>query len=240
MVSLEPFCLELAQSPLLAGVASCGPTRQTLQASMDQATIFVIDDDSAVRDSLTLLLGTSGYRVASYASGRDFLEALPPRASGCVLVDVLMPEMGGFEVQQELQRRQARLPVIVITGHGDVPLAVRAMKAGAADFIEKPYAEEALLAALERALKLDRALSDERAAVAAVHERAAQLTAREREVLEHLVAGHPNKVIAHRMSISPRTVEIHRARVMDKMAARNLSELVRMAIEADLLARPDG
>ncbi len=205
---------------------------------MDQATIFVIDDDSAVRDSLRLLLETSGYRVASYASGRAFLEALPPRASGCVLVDVLMPDMGGFEVQQELKRRQVRLPVIVITGHGDVPLAVRAMKAGAADFIEKPYAEEALLAAVERALQLDRTSSDERAAAVAVGERAAQLTAREREVLEHLVAGHPNKVIAHRMSISPRTVEIHRARVMDKMAAHSLSELVRMAIEADLLARP--
>ena len=211
--------------------------RQISGRFMDQATIFVVDDDSAVRDLLTLLLETSGYRVASYASGLAFLEALPSSASGCVLVDVLMPNMGGFEVQQELLRREVQLPVIVITGHGDVPLAVRAMKAGAADFIEKPYAEDALLAAVERALQINRASSGERAAAAAIRERAAQLTAREREVLAHLVGGHPNKVIAYRMSISPRTVEIHRARVMDKMAARTLSDLVRMTIEADLLAR---
>lgn len=201
---------------------------------MDQATIFVVDDDNAVRDSLTLLLEASGYRVAPYASGGAFLGAVPADGRGCVLVDVRMPDMDGFAVQQELQRRRIALPVIVITGHGDVPLAVRAMKAGAADFIEKPYGEEALLAAVERALQLDRASERDRAAAAAVHDRAAHLTPREREVLDLLVAGHPNKVIAHRMSISPRTVEIHRARVMDKMAARNLSELVRMAIEADL------
>jgi two-component system, LuxR family, response regulator FixJ len=205
---------------------------------MDQATIFVVDDDNAVRESLGFVLETNGYRVASYAGGKAFLEALPPHASGCVLVDVLMPEMGGLEVQQELQRRQVQLPVIVITGHGDVPLAVRAMKAGAVDFVEKPYAEDVLLAAVERALQLERASSGERAAANAVRERAAQLTPREREVLTLLVAGHPNKVIAYRMSISPRTVEIHRARVMEKMAARTLSELVRMSIEADLVARP--
>jgi two-component system, LuxR family, response regulator FixJ len=206
---------------------------------MDQATIFVVDDDSAVRDSLGLLLETSGYRVASYNGGRAFLEALPPHASGCVLVDVLMPDMGGFEVQQELRRRQVPLPVIVITGHGDVPLAVRAMKAGAVDFIEKPYAEDALLAAVERALQLDRASTHERALADAIRELATQLTPREREVLDYLVAGHPNKVIAYRMSISPRTVEIHRARVMEKMKARTLSELVRMSIEADLVVRPE-
>lgn len=201
---------------------------------MDQATIFVVDDDSAVRDSLALLLEMRGYRVASYGSGKSFLDALPPSASGCVLVDVLMPGMGGFEVQQELQRRAVRLPVVVITGHGDVPLAVRAMKAGAVDFIEKPYVEDALIAAVERALQIDRTSGGWRGAAVAVRERAALLTAREREVLEYLVAGHPSKVIAYRLSISPRTVEVHRARVMDKMAARNLSELVRMAIEADL------
>jgi len=207
---------------------------------MQEATIFVVDDDSAVRDSLTLLLETSGHRTVSYASGAAFLKALPQDARGCVLVDVLMPEMGGFEVQQELQRRNVDLPVIVITGHGDVPLAVRAMKAGAFDFLEKPYSEEALLAAVARALRLDLAKSDERIATAAIRERAAQLTAREREVLDLLLAGHPNKVVAYRLSISPRTVEIHRARVMDKMAARNLSELVRMAIAAGLASVGQG
>ena len=236
---LPTLSLDLAQFLRCRGELR-RPIRQIGGRFMDQATIFVVDDDSAVRDSLTLLLETSGYRVASYASGRAFLEALPPGGSGCVLVDVLMPDMGGFEVQQKLLQREVQLPVIVITGHGDVPLAVRAMKAGAADFIEKPYAEDALLAAVERALQVDRASRGERAAVAAIRERAAQLTVREREVLAQLVAGHPNKVIAYRLSISPRTVEIHRARVMDKMEACTLSDLVRMALEADLLARTGG
>ena len=199
-------------------------------------TVFVIDDDEAVRESLRLLLETSGYKVATYSSGRAFFATLPATALGCVLVDVRMPEMGGFEVQQELQRRGIGLPVIVMTGHGDVPLAVRAMKAGATDFIEKPFSDELICSTIERALKLDQASQDERATIAKTRERAAQLTPREREVLEHLVAGHPNKVIAHKMSISPRTVEIHRARVMEKMQARSLSELVRMSLEARVLS----
>ncbi|HUK61321.1 MAG TPA: response regulator FixJ [Stellaceae bacterium] len=201
---------------------------------MDQSTIFIVDDDDAVRESLALLLEASDYRVQSYDGGRAFLDGLAQGARGCVLVDVRMPDMSGFEVQEELRRRQMELPVIVITGHGDVPLAVRAMRAGAVDFIEKPYPESAILDAVQRALELDRAANKERAAAGAVRERAAQLTAREREVLDELIAGHPNKVIAYHLSISPRTVEIHRARVMDKMAARTLSELVRMAIEAGL------
>lgn len=206
---------------------------------MDEATIFIVDDDAAVRDSLSLLLETAGYRIAAFPAGKAFLDAVPARPRGCVLMDVRMPEMGGLEVQQELQKRRLDLPVIVITGHADVPLAVRAMKAGASDFIEKPYGEETILAAVERALQLDRA-SHGGSAAAAVRDRAAQLTPREREVLEHLVAGHPNKVIAYRMSISPRTVEIHRARVMDKMEAKSLSELVRMALAAGLGASADG
>jgi two-component system, LuxR family, response regulator FixJ len=201
---------------------------------MDQDTIFVVDDDGAVRDSLTLLLEASGYRTLSYAGGRTFLDSLERGARGCVLIDVRMPDMSGFEVQEELRRRQVELPVIVITGHGDVPLAVRAMRAGAVDFIEKPYPESVILEAVERALELDRAAIRERAAAETVRERAARLTTREREVLDELIAGQPNKVIAYHLSISPRTVEIHRARVMEKMAARNLSELVRMAIEAGL------
>lgn len=206
---------------------------------MDEGTIFVVDDDMAVRDSLSLLLDTHGYRVASFASGKAFFASVSPNARGCVLTDLRMPEMDGFEVQRELQRRQIGLPVIVITGHGDVALAVRAMKAGAADFIEKPYADNELLAAVDRALQIDRAAQGERAAKTVARTRAAALTPREREVLIHLVAGDPNKVIAHRMAISPRTVEIHRARVMDKMGARSLSELVRMSIDADLATQPD-
>jgi two-component system, LuxR family, response regulator FixJ len=202
----------------------------------EKTTVFVVDDDDAVRESLQLLLEANGFRVETFANGPKFLEALPPAPHGCALVDVRMPEMGGIEVQQELKRRGIDLPVIVITGHGDVPLAVKAMQAGAADFIEKPFTDETIRAGIERAIALDRAAEDQRSATSRIREHAAQLTAREREVLEHLVAGHPNKVIAHRMSISPRTVEIHRARVMEKMQARSLSELVRMAIEAGLVA----
>ena len=200
-------------------------------------TVFIIDDDDAVRESLQLLLETSGYSVAMFPSGKVFLDALPPGARGCVLVDVRMPEIGGIEVQQELNRRSTGLPVIVMTGHADVPLAVRAMKAGATDFIEKPFSDDVISAAIERALQLDRASRDERATAARINDRAGLLTAREREVLEHLIEGHPNKVIAHRLSISPRTVEIHRARVMEKMQARGLSDLVRMALDAGLLSQ---
>ena len=155
-----------------------------------------------------------------------------------MIIDVRMPEIGGLEVQQELKQRGINLPLIVMTGHGDVPLAVRAMKAGATDFIEKPFNDDVMCTAIERALQLDHKSQNERANAAKIHDRAERLTAREREVLELLVAGHPNKVIAHRMTISPRTVEIHRSRVMEKMQARTLSELVRMTLESGILPRP--
>jgi two-component system, LuxR family, response regulator FixJ len=203
-------------------------------------TVFVVDDDEAVRASLKLLLETSGYQVATFSSGVTFIEKVPAGARGCVLVDVRMPEMGGFEVQQELKRRGIVLTVIVMTGHGDVPLAVRAMKAGAMDFIEKPFSDELICATIERALGLDRASQEEQVTIGKIRDRAALLTPREREVLELLVAGHPNKVIAHKMSISPRTVEIHRARVMEKMQARSISELVRMSLGARLASDTGG
>ena len=198
------------------------------------ATIFIVDDDEAVRESLALLLEASGYRVAAYASGEAFLAALKRGAEGCLLVDVRMPGIGGLEVQEELARRDSAVPAIVMTGHGDVPLAVRAMRAGAADFIEKPFSDETILASIERALRQGEAQRQDRARNAEVLAHAERLTEREREVLDELVAGHPNKVIAHHLSISPRTVEIHRARVMEKMQARSLSELVRMALSAGL------
>jgi two-component system response regulator FixJ len=147
-----------------------------------------------------------------------------------------MPGLGGLEVQQELKRRGSTVPAIVMTGHADVPLAVQAMRAGAADFIEKPFTDETILASIARALAAGEAHRQEHARNAEIIAHAEQLTAREREVLAELVAGHPNKVIAHHLSISPRTVEIHRARVMEKMRARNLSELVRMALAAGLAA----
>jgi two-component system, LuxR family, response regulator FixJ len=202
----------------------------------DAPTIYVVDDDDAVRESLQLLLEASGFAVVGYASGRKFLDALKPDARGCLLIDVRMPEIGGLEVQEELRRRRSAVPAIVITGHGDVPLAVQAMKAGAADFIEKPFSDAAILAAIARALALGAAQQQAQAESAQIRDHHAHLTARERDVLVEIVAGHPNKVIAHHLAISPRTVEIHRARVMEKMGARSLSELVRMALTAGLAA----
>jgi two-component system, LuxR family, response regulator FixJ len=197
------------------------------------ATIFIVDDDDAVRDSLELLLESAGFQnVRAYGSSRHFLKAATPQPGDCLLLDVRMPEMDGLELQSELNRRGARLAVIIMTGHGDVPIAVRAMKAGAADFIEKPFSDSLLLDALRRALAHSVEVNRQAEEAGETLRRLATLTAREREVLEGMVAGRPNKVIAYDLGISPRTVEIHRARVMDKMQARSLSALVRMALAA--------
>ncbi len=204
---------------------------------MATATIHVVDDDEAVRDSLQMLLEASGYSVISYPSGDAFLANLPATADGCLLIDVRMPGRGGLDVQEELQARGIALPVVVMTGHGDVPLAVRAMRAGAIDFIEKPYSDETILGNVERALAMVAATREQDAESAGIVARMASLTQRERQVLDGLVAGRPNKVIAFDLSISPRTVEIHRARVMEKMRAKSLSELVRMALAVDAASR---
>jgi len=194
-------------------------------------TIFIVDDDEAIRDSLRLLLNSAGFeQVTAYESGTRFLEGASPRPGDCLLLDVRMPEMDGIEVQAEIKRRGLRLPVIVMTGHGDVPIAVRAMKAGASDFIEKPFADDVLIESVHRALAAAATVNRETAEVSDVMRRLGTLTARERDVLEGMVGGRPNKVIAYDLGISPRTVEIHRARVMDKMQARSLSALVRMAL----------
>ena len=200
-------------------------------------TVHVVDDDQAVRDSLTLLLRVAGFTVASYPSADAFL-LTASQGAGCVVIDVRMPGMGGLELQEELTRRGRRIPVIVMTGHAEVPLAVKAMKAGAVDFVEKPFEEPAMLAAIRRAFTLGLETAREEAEGNEIGSRLAQLTPREREVLDALVAGKPNKIIAYELSISPRTVEIHRARVMDKMAARTLSDLVRMALSAGLGPKP--
>jgi two-component system response regulator FixJ len=198
-----------------------------------EPTIFIVDDDEAVRDSLQLLLQAAGFpQIGAYASSLQFLDAATPQPGDCLLLDVRMPDMDGLEVQAELNRRAIRLPVIVMTGHGDVPIAVRAMKAGAADFIEKPFQDDVLIASVRRALALSAETTRVSEEVSETVRRLETLTAREREVLEGMVAGHPNKVIAHDLGISPRTVEIHRARVMDKMDARSLSALVRMSLAA--------
>lgn len=190
--------------------------------------IHVVDDDPAVRNSLRALLVAHRFEVAVSASARDFLDRFDPAMPSCVLLDLRMPGMSGFELQSHLKEHGINVPVIVLTSHGDVPVAVRAMKAGALDFIEKPVSEEQLLAAIGQAAQV---LLDRPAAAIPPDEvarRLARLTGREREVLDHLVQGLTNKAIADRFGISQRTVEIHRARIREKLEARGLADLIRM------------
>lgn len=192
--------------------------------------VHIVDDDAAIRDSLGILLESAGFKTATYPSAEAFLAVVTGERPGCLVIDVRMPGMGGLAAQEELVRRGIRIPIIVVTGHADVPLAVRAMKAGAVDFVEKPFDDEIMLAAIRKAFDLGLEAARAAAQDAEVGRRVAALTPREREVLDALVAGKPNKIIAYDLSISPRTVEIHRARVMEKMKARTLSEVVRMAL----------
>jgi two-component system, LuxR family, response regulator FixJ len=193
-------------------------------------TVFVVDDDPGIRDSLAMLLTSSGYEAKAYASAAAFLASETPDAIGCMVVDVQMPEMNGLALQRELATRRFRLPVIVMTGHGDIPIAVQAMKAGAVDFLEKPFDDGVLLDGVRRALERATSAQDQALAAKETKRRLEQLTDREREVMDLIVAGKANKVIAYELSISPRTVEIHRSRVMEKMAAGNLADLVRKVL----------
>ncbi|MBI3709325.1 MAG: response regulator transcription factor [Proteobacteria bacterium] len=197
-------------------------------------TVFIVDDDEAIRDSLSALLETEGFKVATFGTGRAFLDAIDASRRGCVLLDVRMPDINGLELQQRLAAKHIDLPVIIMTGHAEVPMAVKAMKAGAVDFIEKPFDDGVILAAIRRALARPAKTGADSAEAADAASRIAGLTPRERQVLDHLVLGSANKVIAFELGISPRTVEIHRARVMDKMQAKSLSELVRMALAAGI------
>ena len=193
--------------------------------------VYVVDDDEAVRDSLSVLLESKAFAVRSFASAAEFLAVASSLRAGCLIVDIRMPEMDGLELQQHLIDRSFGFPLIVITGHGDVPLAVRAMKAGAVDFIEKPFTYEAILDSLAVGF-LRLTAPDKDPAKGAAIAKLELLSPRELEVLQGLLAGLPNKSIAYDLNISPRTVEIHRARVMDKMGARSLSELIRLALAA--------
>jgi two-component system response regulator FixJ len=199
-----------------------------------QAIAHVIDDDEAVRQSIEFLLRTDNIKVKTYESAAAFLDAVGGLSSGCIVTDVRMPEMSGIDLLRRLRELRVTLPVIVITGHGDVPLAVEAMKAGAADFIEKPFADDTILAAIRSALANSRSDGKRSAERAEIEERLSSLSQRERQVLDGLIAGQPNKIIAHNLSISPRTVEIYRANVMTKMQAPSLSDLVRIALTAGL------
>lgn len=192
--------------------------------------VHVIDDDADVRHSLAFLLGTAGLAVRMHESADAFLKVLPDLHDGCIVTDVRMPGVDGIELQRRLAGAGVRLPVIVMTGHGDIALAVEAMKAGAMDFIEKPFDDEVLLAAIRTALSRRAGDRERKARVADVRDRMKLLSERERQVMEGLVAGKPNKIIAHDLGISARTVEIYRANVMTKMQADSLSALVRMAV----------
>jgi two-component system response regulator FixJ len=197
---------------------------------MPDKAVFVVDDDAAVREGLRFMLRTAGYSVEAFPSARSFLENYDPRRGGCLLVDIRMPETTGLELQQELNVRGWRIPVIFITGHGTVSLAIAAMKAGAFDFIEKPLREDALVESIEGGLHWNDRAYEERLERATLQARVVSLTAREREVFELVAAGEPNKAIAQQLGISFRTVELHRAHIIEKLQARSLSDLIRMGI----------
>jgi two-component system response regulator FixJ len=194
--------------------------------------VHLVDDDASVRRSVSFMLKTSGHRVETYESGDELLKAAGHLSEGCILLDIRMPGVDGLEVQDMLRERGVVLPIVIMTGHGDISLAVRAMKAGAVDFVEKPFETDVMLSALEEAFRRlsSKAATGERRKDAEV--RLESLTPREREVLDGLAQGFPNKTIAYDLGISPRTVEIHRANLMTKLGVRSLSEALRIAFAA--------
>ena len=199
---------------------------------MSDDYVFVVDDDADIRDSMRLLLEVAGFKVRSFTSAKHFLADDQPK-HGCLIADIRMPDMSGLELQEEVTRRHIDLPVIIITGHGDVPLAVQAMKAGAIDFLEKPFSDDMILASVRRALEVGSRARGRAAETKAAKDLLSALTPRERGVLDKLVQGRSNKVVAYELGISPRTVEIHRAHIMNKMEASSLSDLVRLVLAAE-------
>jgi two-component system response regulator FixJ len=197
------------------------------------ACVFIVDDDEAVRSSVRFLIRSVGLSAQVYASAPDFLSAYDPRHPGCLLLDVRMPGMSGLELQQELNRRGATIPVVFITGHGDVPMAVEAMQQGAFDFLQKPFRDQDLLDRVQRALARDAESRARLAVRAEIVTRLATLTPRETEVLQLVTRGKANKVVGAELGVSQRTVEIHRAHVMEKMNASSLAELVRMVLDSE-------
>jgi len=208
------------------------------EAMSAEPIVFLIDDDDGVRRSLDALLRSNGLKTAAFASARDFLAQFDPDAAGCLVPDVRLPGMSGIELLQKLRMQNCHMPVIVITGHGDVPLAVEAMKGGAVDFIEKPFRDHVLLTAVRRALKLADEDHEQRIATREIWTRLMTLTPREHQVLDMVVAGKANKVIAIDLDLSIKTVEFHRAHVMEKMRVDSLAELVQMVLLASKVANP--
>ena len=197
---------------------------------MNDATVYVVDDDPALRESLGYLLQSEGLTVRAFEGARQFLAEYDRHARGCLVVDVRMPEMSGLQLQEHLAAEGSTLPIIVITGHGDVPMAVKALKNGALDFIEKPFADQQLLDRVHEALDVERRLYGERATREDLLRRLNRLTKREREVMTGVADGKANKVIAEELGLSPKTVEVHRARLMQKLEVDSLAQLMRFAI----------
>lgn len=202
--------------------------------AIDDYTVHVVDDEEAVRKSMAFLLTMAGFTVRVYESATGFLAIAPTIRNGCLVTDLRMPDMSGVELLRNMKSADLRIPSIVIMGHGDVPMAVEAMKAGALDFIEKPFEDELLIAAVKHAAMQLSDIRDDQEDVEAIHLRLSELTDRERQVLSSVVEGLANKTIAYDLNISPRTVEVHRANAMSKMKAKSLPELVRMALAAKL------
>jgi FixJ family two-component response regulator len=220
-------------APGAPAVQSAGPSAAPPRTAPNDAIVYVVDDDAPIRDALRLLMRSIGLEAQGFPSAAAFLAAWRPRRRACLVTDVRMPGMSGLALQRELRDRGAKLPIILITGHGDVAMAVRAMKEGAADFIEKPFDDQTLIDAVHKALHepalafpLDRE---------EIEARMATLTPREREVMLLVAAGKPNKVVSTELDLSVRTVEVHRARVIEKMRADSLADLVRMAVACELL-----
>jgi len=199
---------------------------------MSEEYVFVVDDDADIRDSMRMLLEVAGYKVRCFTSAKHFLADEHPK-HGCLIADVRMPDMSGLELQVEVTRRHIDLAVIIMTGHGDVPLAVQAMKAGAIDFLEKPFDDDIMMASVRRAMEIGSQARSRTAESNAAKDLLSSLTPRERSVLDKLVQGRSNKIVAYELGISPRTVEIHRAHIMTKMEASSLSDLVRLVMAAD-------
>lgn len=201
---------------------------------MSEATVFIVDDDQQVRDALELLMESVGLNVATFESGQLFLDAFNPEIPGCIVTDIRMPGMSGLELQKKLKEEKMHPPVIVITGHGDIPMAVDAMQSGAVDFIEKPFNDQRLLDSVHRAIETDAAKRGQATHIAEIRERMESLTPRELEVMNLITQGKRNKVIADELHVSQSTVEAHRAKVMEKMQAATLSDLMRMVLSREL------
>ena len=228
----------LKRGPELQGKFRQSPVPMVLGQPMSKGCVYIVDDDFAMRDSLEMLFTSHGYDAKLFRDGNEFLTAAPFLQFGVLLVDLQMPGMDGLELLDRLKERKIKFPVVVITGFGNITVAVKAMRAGAIDFVEKPFSNEMIFASIQLALASQTAPPEGDIKREVVAQRLTRLSRREREVMTRLVAGNSNKVTALTLGLSPRTVEIHRARVMEKMQARSLSELVRLAITAGI--NPEG